>query len=189
MENKIKLGNTGKNFIKFVVFATFVTGIVLLIVELTKNNGDKPPDGGNGEPNKPPVGGNGDKPPVGGNGEPNKINVDTVIQYLKTNGVKMLGSDECGRTEQQREIFEHKLKSNDIYVNCDQIQNCISLLPPGTTSIQYPEWVMDKKILSSGKPLDIKTIYELVKDNQDHADVYRNRLRGLKQESPCTRYI
>lgn len=85
----------------------------------------------------------------------------------------MLGSDECPRTDTQRDIFNRKLKSNGIYVNCDNINSCIPLLPSGSNSIQYPEWVLNKHVLSSRHPIYFQEVYQIVSNLLMHVKFRR----------------
>jgi len=176
-------------------FATLVT---IFILELTSDpggggGGGSDPGGGGGGGSDPGGGGGGGSDPGGGGTKPGGDgSVDSVIQFLKDKGVHMLGSDECSRTTTQRGIFNNKLKSNGIYINCGNISSCTALLPSGSNTIQFPEWVVNKQILSSGKPLSFKQVYQHVNNPPHPSDIQRSKMMSMtssRESDPCTRYI
>jgi hypothetical protein len=101
----------------------------------------------------------------------------------------MLGSDGCSRTSAQRAIFDNKLKSNDIYVNCDDISSCTPLLPDGSNNIQYPEWVLNKKVLSAGTTLSLQEVYQLLNNPPTHSDIQLSKMRSIQEYNSCIRYL
>ncbi len=135
------------NILLLLFILLFVTGVVLIIIEVTKGNGT----GGNG------TGGN-------GNGGGNDY-INTVIKLLKEKGVNILGLDTCPNTRAQLVNFKNRLTEGDgIYVNCNtDMGECMSLLPPGTEgNIFYPIWVKDRKILREGEILQLDTLTTLI---------------------------
>jgi hypothetical protein len=173
-----------------------LTGSILLIIsvlQLTKNHGDKV-DVDKVDVDKVDV----DKVDVD-KVDVDKVDVDKVdsrslVKLLKSKGVHMLGGDQCSRTNTQRSIFDPGnpnptvLKSSGIFISCDDINNCISLLPSGGNNIMYPEWVMDNKVLSAGTPLSLEEVYKLVYDPPFHKHVQRNKMRSIEEHNSCMKY-
>jgi hypothetical protein len=155
----------------------FFTGVVLLIIEVTKGNGGNG-NGGNGNGGNGNGGngnggngnGNGDNGNGGGgNGNGGNDDINIIIKSLKEKEINMLGLNTCYKTGGQRDKFDNRLIEGDIYINCDSgtpnqmTAECMSLLPPDINGdVFFPVWVQNRKILEEGEVLGLGQIKTLI---------------------------
>ena len=99
-----------------------------------------------------------------------------TINLLKNNNVKLLGSDKCGYTQAQLQVFSNKLQSSKIYMNCDNNACTPELVTAGLAngkSFNWPIWLIKGKVMHisshisppSRDALSIEKVYNLVQTN------------------------
>ena len=145
--------------IKVSLFASGIIGLILIVIELTKTRKVVPPSdtSSNTTPRE-------------------KITLMNTINLLKNNNVKLLGSDKCGYTQAQLQVFSNKLQSSKIYMNCDNNACTPELVTAGLAngkSFNWPIWLIKGKVMHisshisppSRDALSIEKVYNLVQTN------------------------
>ena len=145
--------------IKVLLFISGIIGLILIVIELTKTRKVVPPSdtSSNTTPRE-------------------KITLMNTINLLKNNNVKLLGSDKCGYTQAQLQVFSNKLQSSKIYMNCDNNACTPELVTAGLAngkSFNWPIWTIRGKVMHisshSSSPaqdaLSIEKVYNLIQTN------------------------
>ena len=145
--------------IKVLLFISGIIGLILIVIELTKTRKVVPPSdtSSNTTPRE-------------------KITLMNTINLLKNNNVKLLGSDKCGYTQAQLQVFSNKLQSSKIYMNCDNNACTPELVTAGLVngkSFNWPIWTIRGKVMHisshSSSPaqdaLSIEKVYNLIQTN------------------------
>ena len=145
--------------IKVLLFISGIIGLILIVIELTKTRKVVPPSdtSSNTTPRE-------------------KITLMNTINLLKNNNVKLLGSDKCGYTQAQLQVFSNKLQSSKIYMNCDNNACTPELVTAGLAngkSFNWPIWLIKGKVMHisshisppSRDALSIEKVYNLVQTN------------------------
>ena len=145
--------------IKVLLFISGIIGLILIVIELTKTRKVVPPSdtSSNTTPRE-------------------KITLMNTINLLKNNNVKLLGSDKCGYTQAQLQVFSNKLQSSKIYMNCDNNACTPELVTAGLAngkSFNWPIWTIRGKVMHisshSSSPaqdaLSVEKVYNLVQTN------------------------
>jgi len=156
--------------IKVSLFAIGVIGLILIVIELTKTRKvvtTSDTSSNNTSSNNIPS----------SNTTPTEeITLMNTINLLKNNNVKLLGSDKCGYTQAQLQVFSNKLQSSKIYMNCDNNACTPELVTAGLAngkSFNWPIWLIKGKVMHisthSSSPdqdaLSIEKVYNLVQTN------------------------
>ena len=145
--------------IKVSLFASGIIGLILILIELTKTRKVVTPSD------------------TSSNNTPREeITLMNTINLLKNNNVKLLGSDKCGYTQAQLQVFSNKLQSSKIYMNCDNNACTPELVTAGLAngkSFNWPIWLIKGKVMHisshisppSRDALSIEKVYNLVQTN------------------------
>jgi hypothetical protein len=155
--------------IKVSLFAIGVTGLILIVIELTKTR-KVVTTSDTSSNNTHPSDTSSDTTPT------EEITLMNTINLLKNNNVKLLGSDKCGYTQAQLQVFSNKLQSSKIYMNCDNNACTPELVTAGLAngkSFNWPIWLIKGKVMHisshSSSPvqdaLSIEKVYNLVQTN------------------------
>ena len=153
--------------IKIFLLIAGITGLVLIIIALTKPHQPSLSDDTNTlvDDTLPD-----DTLP------PENITLENTIQLLKNNNVKLLGSNKCAYTQAQLRVFSNKLQSSRIYMNCDNDACNPELISAGLANgktFNWPIWLLRGKVIDisshSSSPdknaLSIEAVYNLVQNN------------------------
>jgi hypothetical protein len=165
--------------IKVSLFAIGVIGLILIVIELTKTrkvvttsdtSSNNTPPSDTSSNTTPPSDTSSNTTPT------EEITLMNTINLLKNNNVKLLGSDKCGYTQAQLQVFSNKLQSSKIYMNCDNNACTPELVTAGLAngkSFNWPIWLIKGKVMHisthSSSPaqdaLSIEKVYNLVQTN------------------------
>ena len=155
--------------IKVSLFASGIIGLILILIELTKTRKVVTPS--DTSSNNTPLS------DTSSNNTPREeITLMNTINLLKNNNVKLLGSDKCGYTQAQLQVFSNKLQSSKIYMNCDNNACTPELVTAGLAngkSFNWPIWLIKGKVMHisshisppSRDALSIEKVYNLVQTN------------------------